>query len=522
MRSLVRLIAVCAVLSPLGAFALDPAKTPPITSREVTTNRIILEGSGSTGDLSNTVVLGTGAARARSQADRAADAPNLLDVTTVPQDGSADAQPSIAAGLAATPTFATLNRGTYALKAPLFVPSGKELRMERGASFAYSGGGTFGIADSGWFSGHGFGQTRDTRVWATRIGGGPRTASAVDTLGFTAYTFPSYAFAVIGDGAAIQDDAFSSALQGSLVFGDGGQARGGRIGVNGIVDQNTPTSALNTNRNYVGTQGVAISRAGDGGTDLGAGAKGAYFGLAGFCQIRGGQNILNCTGAEVNTGVVPGSNVKYLIGVQTVGGNSSQGTDFDAAYDVGGFDQFGVHVGWSFGFAFTDLHGRDPMNANSTLFGSKWFSNPATARTILTGIDLRGFNASAAGVLGKANGGGPFLRWQNAAGTTDLFSVTQAGAVNSTGTQSRAGLAGPANGNYHNFFWTGTGLQAFVDNANLGFVAFRNDAGTNVGYGTPASSTAPCAQGQMLFDASWIYTCVATNSWKRVASGAAW
>ena len=32
---------------------------------------------------------------------------------------------------------------------------------------------------------------------------------------------------------------------------------------------------------------------------------------------------------------------------------------------------------------------------------------------------------------------------------------------------------------------------------------------------TPATSTSPCNQGEMAWDASYIYVCVATNSWKR-------
>ena len=37
-------------------------------------------------------------------------------------------------------------------------------------------------------------------------------------------------------------------------------------------------------------------------------------------------------------------------------------------------------------------------------------------------------------------------------------------------------------------------------------------------FGTPASSLAACVQGQIEFDAAYLYTCVATNTWRRVAS----
>jgi hypothetical protein len=47
-------------------------------------------------------------------------------------------------------------------------------------------------------------------------------------------------------------------------------------------------------------------------------------------------------------------------------------------------------------------------------------------------------------------------------------------------------------------------------------------AGSVVILGTPASATADCSTGQVQVDSTYIYTCVATNSWHRVSNGAAW
>lgn len=44
--------------------------------------------------------------------------------------------------------------------------------------------------------------------------------------------------------------------------------------------------------------------------------------------------------------------------------------------------------------------------------------------------------------------------------------------------------------------------------------------GTSVS--TPATSSTTCTAGTIVFDASFIYTCYATNTWKRLASGATW
>jgi hypothetical protein len=41
-------------------------------------------------------------------------------------------------------------------------------------------------------------------------------------------------------------------------------------------------------------------------------------------------------------------------------------------------------------------------------------------------------------------------------------------------------------------------------------------------FGAPASASAPCVQGSSMFDGTYVYLCVATNSWHRVANGAAW
>jgi hypothetical protein len=37
-------------------------------------------------------------------------------------------------------------------------------------------------------------------------------------------------------------------------------------------------------------------------------------------------------------------------------------------------------------------------------------------------------------------------------------------------------------------------------------------------FATPASSSATCTQGQIEFDAAYIYTCVAANTWRRAAT----
>ncbi len=42
--------------------------------------------------------------------------------------------------------------------------------------------------------------------------------------------------------------------------------------------------------------------------------------------------------------------------------------------------------------------------------------------------------------------------------------------------------------------------------------------GTSMTFGTPASSSATCTQGAAEFDAAFIYTCTATNTWRRAVT----
>lgn len=43
-----------------------------------------------------------------------------------------------------------------------------------------------------------------------------------------------------------------------------------------------------------------------------------------------------------------------------------------------------------------------------------------------------------------------------------------------------------------------------------------------VPFGTPASATAACTKGQLEMDATYLYSCVATNTWLRTSNGATW
>jgi hypothetical protein len=90
-----------------------------------------------------------------------------------------------------------------------------------------------------------------------------------------------------------------------------------------------------------------------------------------------------------------------------------------------------------------------------------------------------------------------------------------------------------AGGAQYNYFASNVGIgtpfptQAFTVQGNVqvngnlsatGGIQANGIAGAIVTQGTPASSSAACAQPQMMYDSSYVYTCVATNTWRRAKS----
>lgn len=209
---------------------------------------------------------------------------------------------------------------------------------------------------------------------------------------------------VTPDSAAI-GSGFNIASQNNMYFGGSG-ATGGRIAVNGIAyNSGGPTSASNTNRNYVGVVGQAHAAYGDGGTNTGAGSKGAFFGLNGIAYAdAAATNLLGIVAQENDTFVQSGASAKYVTGLNIVGYNADRGSFADAAILIGGGTQapYGPHVGWACGFCFSDINGLDPTYSGSTLFGYVWETNPSTKRTVSKGIDFSGFTIGGAVLQSQA------------------------------------------------------------------------------------------------------------------------
>ena len=192
--------------------------------------------------------------------------------------------------------------------------------------------------------------------------------------------------------AIVGDTVDQIAIAGSKVNGfktvhnfGSAATTGGRHGIYGVLIQDAETSATNTDRNYVGVQGQVISAVGDGGTAATmAGGKGAYFGMSSIASISSGAtNLLNVTGAEINTRVLTGASAGYISGLQIVTKDEVNGGDYDTALAIskGGTGTVGKDTGILFG----DMNGSHPVNSTGTLIET------TGSATVAKGIDFTSY-----------------------------------------------------------------------------------------------------------------------------------
>lgn len=221
--------------------------------------------------------------------------------------------------------------------------------------------------------------------WTRSFTGSIAIGASADLL----YSPSGYMFDITSDNADVGGD-FMTGFRVRHMFG-GSATKGGREVLSGTGWLTAATSGSNTNRNYVGMQGKMFAQAGDGGTNTGAGALGAIFGIGGAAYAyAAATNLLGIEGAEFNTFTEAGSSAKHMAGISVVGCQATRGATIDAAIRIGAqtaVGVFGPHVGWKTGIVFTDENGADPFYASSTLIGTQF----QTAKTILRGIDLSQF-----------------------------------------------------------------------------------------------------------------------------------
>lgn len=334
------------------------------------------------------------AASASAAADAASAAAEAI-VTVVPVvdgygapiNGTSDCAASWASALADNAAVVVPTRAN-ALTSNLIVPAGKMLTLAAGATITYSGLGGLTFGDNASF----VSQAPGAAPWvsARNLSGTIAAGPAAHGFGYAGAAYDYWLY----DSADVGSD-FVRGLNVHHVFG-GSSARGGRAAVIGqIYHQGGATAADNPQRYYAAVIGDVHAQSTDGGSDTTlAGARGTYFGLAGhvYSDVVGGKHE-GLVGCELNVSNKTGSTQAYVATLTLANSQGGRGAVADAYLMMSGLDNvaagYASHVGNKYGILFTNLNGKDPFAADSTLVGWHWTGGGA--RTIETGIDLAGF-----------------------------------------------------------------------------------------------------------------------------------
>ena len=135
---------------------------------------------------------------------------------------------------------------------------------------------------------------------------------------------------------------------------------------------------------------------------------------------------------------------------------------------------------------------------------------------------------------GNITGAGSIAAAGNIVTTGSLISgvnIDATGTMNVSGAVTLAGTAGDVTAAAHgNAYIAESGTAYVADGGTLvtgtvsvdGPLSFTGAGALIIPFATPATYTATCTQGQIEFDATYLYTCVATDTWHRVLNGGTW
>ncbi len=189
-------------------------------------------------------------------------------------------------------------------------------------------------------------------------------------------------------------DTYGSTLSGRSILSSQNVPIGGRIGVEGRIEQTEATPLANLNNRYIGVSGISTTSSGDNGTDTTDNTRGEYFGgkFGASLVTNTATNVNSVIGGQFDVSVTNNTmSSKYIFGAASVGslGPLNPDTEVAAAYGIGSTASTN---GWLHGILFSDANGSDPLRLDdSTVLGHYWKNTPSTRRTILNGIDLSGF-----------------------------------------------------------------------------------------------------------------------------------
>lgn len=183
-------------------------------------------------------------------------------------------------------------------------------------------------------------------------------------------------------------------------FGGSGLT-GARQTLNVLSFFTAASSATNGNRNYAAGVFNMDVNSSDGGTDTGAGAKGAFFGLNPILNVHSGvTNIASITGIEVDIVTQVTTSFKSAVGFSAVSfkaasGTGAAGTGSDAAFRVGTLT---AKTPWTTAFLIGRYNGAAPVATTGCLI-----CTDGSADTIATGMDLSPYTISGNFIKGPSS-----------------------------------------------------------------------------------------------------------------------
>jgi len=316
------------------------------------------------------------------------------------------------------------------------------------------------------------------------------------------------------DNAAMPSGTFLNNFRIDHNFG-GSSMVGGRQSFFVNASQTTPSSSSNVLTDYVAISAWISSQQGDGGTAQSP--KGDYYALNPFAVLTSGATYVHeLTGAEFNIAAQSGSSVYYKTILSLVGHNTDavRGYGYDAMLSLS--NQGGV--GWKDGILFSAANSSHPIGADGTLIRS-------VGGSVANGIDISGTTISGSAFKSP----GFTLDGSGTVSLNHLFLGTGASAYLMS--NDSADLYVGTHGAKTMYFVTGNTIRGAMTSS--GAVVFNAGLeGTTVGAASPStgsfstlrvnsappsSSGSAATAGQMTWDSNYLYVCVATNTWKRVA-----
>jgi hypothetical protein len=184
-------------------------------------------------------------------------------------------------------------------------------------------------------------------------------------------------FHVTSDNTNVGGSFYNTVLLVEHDFG-GSNTSGANQGLWSRSIMTAPTSATNANRNYVGMTAEFNALSGDGGTNTGAGALGAGYGINAVTNC-GGANWYNCSN-EFDVGYYGSGTGHLRLGHNVVASQLTQASNEDAAFVVGGTT---LTAPWKNGFIVGDQNGVAPLDTSGCVICTNGYS-----QTIATGVDL--------------------------------------------------------------------------------------------------------------------------------------